>query len=400
MNLFKIMLLDLILLVFPLLIYLIYNAYSKTLDLKKNNLFLDCALFSSYYLLLRLGYLNINDIPLLFLDILLVIAYNKKKSISIFILSILLILYYHNIFNIDIYLLTVEYLFYYLLYRGLENKNKYCFVNAFCLLKIMFFGLYIYFSNIFRPYYFVLGLIFLIVSNIVIYLYTLIDNMFSLYIQVKNINKESQINESLFKITHEIKNPIAVCKGYLDMFDVNDMEHYKKYIPILKSEINRVLSLLQDFLTINKIKVEKEEMDLTMLLEDTIICLKPLLNSKKIKLISNINDDEIYINADYNRLKQTLVNIIKNSYEAIEDEGIINIDLKTNKNKAKIIIEDNGVGMSKDELKKIKEAFFTTKKNGNGLGIYMSNEIIKLHNGSLDYSSDGHGTTVTINLPI
>ena len=56
--------------------------------------------------------------------------------------------------------------------------------------------------------------------------------------------------------------------------------------------------------------------------------------------------------------------------------------------------------MSNDELKKIKEAFFTTKKNGNGLGIYMSNEIVKLHNGSLDYSSDGHGTTVTINLPI
>ena len=54
--------------------------------------------------------------------------------------------------------------------------------------------------------------------------------------------------------------------------------------------------------------------------------------------------------------------------------------------------------MSKEELSKIKEAFFTTKKNGNGLGIYLSNEIIKLHNGNLEYRSNGKGTTVIIDL--
>ena len=57
---------------------------------------------------------------------------------------------------------------------------------------------------------------------------------------IKEIEKQKQFQNSLFKITHEIKNPIAVCKGYLDMFDVNNQEHSKKYIPILKEEIERL----------------------------------------------------------------------------------------------------------------------------------------------------------------
>ena len=65
---------------------------------------------------------------------------------------------------------------------------------------------------------------------------------------IHELEKEKKLRESLFKITHEIKNPIAVCKGYLDMFDVNNEEHSRKYIPIIKEEIARTLILLQDFL--------------------------------------------------------------------------------------------------------------------------------------------------------
>ena len=184
------------------------------------------------------------------------------------------------------------------------------------------------------------------------------------------------------------------------MFDMNNIEHSKKYVPIIKSEINRVLALLEDFLSITKIKIEKEEMDINVLLEDTIYCLNPLLKDKNVDFEYNISDDEIYIEADYNRLKQTLVNIIKNSLESINSDGYIKLSTKKDNNQVKIIIEDNGVGMSEDELSKIKEAFFTTKKNGTGLGIYMSNEIIKLHNGSLDYFSEkSKGTKVVITLP-
>ena len=403
MNTFEIIILDFILLIFPLLIYLIYTAYFKTLDLKKNNLYLDCALFSAYYLFNRLGIMTFNDIPILFIDVLLIIAYLKNKKISILVLSILFVLYYYNLFEISIFIFVIEYLIYFLIYKIFKTKDKFIFTNIFIFIKIIMFGIEMILSNNFdisSSIYMLFILLFFATTNFIIYLYTEIDDMFSLYRQIKNINKEKQITESLFKITHEIKNPIAVCKGYLDMFDVENKDHAKRYIPILKSEISRVLSLLEDFLSITKIKIEKEEMDLNMLLEDTIACLKPILNNKNIKFIANISDEEVYINADYNRLKQTLVNIIKNSKESIENKGIIKLYTKIGKNKIKIIIEDDGVGMSKEELEKIKEAFFTTKSKGTGLGTYLSNEIIKLHGGSLEYFSKKMiGTKVVITLP-
>ena len=405
MNTFDTIILDLILIIFPLMIYLIYTAYSKTLDLKKHDLYLDCALFSAYYLFIRLGVHNLNDIPILLIDVILVISYLKNKKFSLIILSMLLGLYYYDLFQISIFIFILEYLFYFFLYKVVKVDNKLLFTNIFIGIKVIMFIVEISLSS---KYDIVLNydiliiyiVLFFIFTNFVIYLYDEIDNMFSLHRQIKKIDKEKQITESLFKITHEIKNPIAVCKGYLDMFDTDNIEHSKRYVPILKSEISRVLSLLEDFLSITKIKIEKEEMDLNMLLEDTISCLKPILTSKNITFISNIDDEEVYIYADYNRLKQTLINIIKNSKESIGKKGTIKLFTKIDKHNIKIIIEDDGVGMTKDELSKIKEAFFTTKEKGTGLGTYLSNEIIRLHGGSLDYYSKKNvGTKVVVTLP-
>lgn len=400
MNFFEILLLDVILLLFPLMLYFIYGAYSKTLDFSKNNLCLDLSLFSSYYLLVRIGNLEINSIPILILDIVLLISFLKRKKVSIILLSGLLIMYYYNLFNINIFILIYEYLLYIFIYLYLYKDKILLFTNYFIIIKsIMFFICFILSNNIKSDLILVI-ILFILLAYFVINIYIRTDEIFSLYKQVKSIEKEEQIKKSLFKITHEIKNPIAVCKGYLDMFDMNNIEHSKKYVPIIKSEINRVLALLEDFLSITKIKIEKEEMDINVLLEDTIYCLNPLLKDKNVDFEYNISDDEIYIEADYNRLKQTLVNIIKNSLESINSDGYIKLSTKKDNNQVKIIIEDNGVGMSEDELSKIKEAFFTTKKNGTGLGIYMSNEIIKLHNGSLDYFSEkSKGTKVVITLP-
>lgn len=400
MNFFEILLLDVILLLFPLMLYFIYGAYSKTLDFSKNNLCLDLSLFSSYYLLVRIGNLEINSIPILILDIVLLISFLKRKKVSIILLSGLLIMYYYNFFNINIFILIYEYLLYIFIYLYLYKDKILLFTNYFIIIKsIMFFICFILSNNI-KSDLILIIILFILLAYFVINIYIRTDKIFSLYKQVKSIEKEEQIKKSLFKITHEIKNPIAVCKGYLDMFDMNNIEHSKKYVPIIKSEINRVLALLEDFLSITKIKIEKEEMDINVLLEDTIYCLNPLLKDKNVDFEYNISDDEIYIEADYNRLKQTLVNIIKNSLESINSDGYIKLSTKKDNNQVKIIIEDNGVGMSEDELSKIKEAFFTTKKNGTGLGIYMSNEIIKLHNGSLDYFSEkSKGTKVVITLP-
>ena len=218
----------------------------------------------------------------------------------------------------------------------------------------------------------------------------------------KELEKEKQIRTSLFKITHEIKNPIAVCKGYLDMFDVNNKEHARKYIPIIRSEIDRTLILLQDFLDYNHLKLNKDILDINMLLEDVGNVCMPLINNKKINYIAGIDDDELYIEGDYERLKQVFINIIKNSIEAINsNDGYIELNTEIKRDYIYIMIEDNGIGMTNEDLKKIHEPFYTTKKDGTGLGVTLSFEIIKAHNGKIIYTSDyGKGTKVEVILPL
>ncbi len=405
MNLFNNILIDFVLVVFPLLIYTVYSMCSITLDKKKNDLYFDFALFSAYYLILKFGVLDFGSLYTLFLDIPLMFAYIKDKKISILILSILNIINYYRILDINILYIVLEYLGYYIVYiinNKIKLKQSY-FILYLVILKSIAFLIFTNLSDNyifnFTNYLAIITLNFILI-NIITILYDKIENIIDLHNNLYNIKEEETLRKSIFNITHEIKNPIAVCKGYLDMFDINDLDKSVKYIPILKSEIDRLLKLLEDFLSITKVKIEKEEMDLNMLLEDTIKCLKPIINNKNIEFISNITDDEIYIKADYNRLKQTLVNIIKNSKEAIKGKGYIKLYTDIDNKNIKIYIEDSGIGMSDEELKKIKQAFFTTKKTGTGLGVYLANEIISLHSGKIDYySKKNEGTKVVITLP-
>ena len=221
---------------------------------------------------------------------------------------------------------------------------------------------------------------------------------------IKELEKEKVLRTSLFKLTHEIKNPLAVCKGYLDMLDLNNKDKILKYIPIIKGEIERTLTLMDDYLDYTKVKIQKEEVDIYLLLNDIIESLELFFKENEINLEYLVPDDELYLRVDYNRIKQVIVNILKNATEARDinkKELIIKIRTRVTKNYFKIIIEDNGIGMDKDVLEQVTDLFFTTKKNGTGLGTSLSKEIVELHGGKIKYLSEvGIGTTVIINLPI
>ena len=395
LNLFEIIVLDVSLIVFPILCYIVYLFFTKTFNKKRNELILDVALISSVYLSLKNGYTVYEDIPLILFDIPFVIACIKKRKFSIITILILLLYYYNNRFDINLIFLILSYLVYIL--NIIEDK-KIDFISISLILRsLIFYSMYINKNNIV-----ILGIVILvsyIITKFLISLFKNTESICSLYRSLQNFEEDKESKDSLFKITHEIKNPIAVVKGYLDMYDVNNIEHSNKYIPIIKEEINRVLMLLEDFLSITKIKIEKEEMDLGFLLEDIKNNFSMILKSKNIDFICT-DIDELYIEADYNRLKQVIVNLIKNSVESIEKNGTIKINVSNSKNKVKIVVEDTGKGMTEEELKQIKSAFFTTKQNGTGLGTYLSNEIIKAHNGIMKYHSvKNKGTKVIITIP-
>lgn len=412
MRFFDGFLLNTILLLFPLFIYLIYVAYKNNINKDSMNICFEAALFLSLFLISRFGYFRDDLYISILINIPLLFAYLKGRKLIAIIISIILIIYSVIIFDYIPYIVIFEYITYFLLYIITRRKNitSNYIINSFTIIKAFVLSFFT-FAFIAPNNSFFVNLLNIIVSITIFYIASIfyykliqkIEDMVTLSNTIKELEKEKTIRNSLFKITHEIKNPIAVCKGYLDMVDLNNKKKIDKYIPIIKSEINRTLSLLDDYLDFSKVKIEKDIIDIIMLVEDTTRSMGVLLKDKNVITNFEITDDEVYILADYNRLKQVLVNIIKNSMEAKIDERELIINLKTEVscNNIKIIISDNGVGMSKDELEKLGEAFFTTKVNGTGIGVNLSKEIIERHNGTLTYESEKYeGTTVTIDLPI
>lgn len=410
MNILDNLLVNITCLFFPIMIYLVYLANTKNLDIKEKSIYFELAIFSSTYLLLRNLNLNNYIYVIVLVNIPLLITYLKRKLNISIILSIVLITFLYFKINISLILLFTEYGLYFLIYYIFTKRNS---INVtivfftFSIIRIFFmsFDVTYYFLNKTEIPYLILEVvfmtfIFLIISYIILLLFKKSEDALDYNSTINELNREKEIKTSLFKISHEIKNPLAVCRGYLDMMSENNYKNYEKYFPIINSEINRTLFLMDDFLDYTKLKINKEDVDIVYLLEEIEDEFRPILKNKDVKFFSDLPDEEIYLNLDYNRMKQVFVNIFKNSLEASIGNEVINLSLVENNDNITITIEDNGEGMSEETLNKIGEAFYTTKERGTGLGVSLSKEIIRLHGGEMRYESlIGKGTTVYITLP-
>ena len=400
--------LNLILVMFPVLLYFIYNCYRELTCEKYNGVLLDLALVSSMYLCFRYGNIENNSMGLLFCNLPIVVAYLKRQSSVAVLLSILVVFYSYVYFDVSAVWLIVKYVCYFVVYC--LGRKKDIRDNTFIKGIVVLQGFFLSFEYFYNFQYSDIGtlveiivmmMLFYLLPFFLLYLFRLGDQVTSLHLTVAELEKDMQFKNSLFKITHEVKNPIAVCKGYLDMLDVEDRDKCRRYIPIVRQELKRSLDIMSDFMEFSKIKIDKEIIDVNMLLEEIESDLELLLGNRDIELKFRGVRDEIYIEGDYNRLKQVFINMVKNSMEAIEGSGKIEVVTHVLKGMYYIEISDNGCGMDEETLSKVKEMFFTTKVKGSGLGVSLSNEIIRAHQGSIDYSSKvGKGTKVVVKLPM
>jgi len=408
MNIMVNLVLNLILVMFPLLVYFIYNCYRELKCEEYNSLLLNVALFSSVYLCIKYGNMDNEIFGMLFCTIPILLAYLERQPRVAIILSMMIIVYSIEKFDVSVYFLVLKYFSYLIIYY-LSIRKKIS-DNAFIISIVILQGFYLSFEYFFNYEFnnfvilieiFFIMLLFYILPFFIVYLFKLADQVTSLHLTISELEKDKQIKNSLFKITHEVKNPIAVCKGYLDMLSIYDDEKAKRYIPIIKQEIERSLNIMNDFMEFSKIKIDKEIIDINILLEEIVEDFELLMDGKNIEFVSKLVKEEIFVDGDFNRLKQVFINLIKNSMEAIEESGKIEIFTHVLKGQYFVEIVDNGCGMDFDVLSNVKDMFFTTKVKGSGLGVSLSNEIIKAHQGSIDYSSKvGKGTKVVVKIPI
>jgi len=310
--------LNTIIVVFPIMIYLVFSCYNLLTNKNIARLIFIITICTSLYLSLYFNnYISRNNLMLLFCNIPSLICYFKKEWKLGFIFSLIVILVSYFEYDVNIYIVSLKYFCYFLTYIFLVNKKEFNFL--FLKITAIIQGFFLSFEYFYTYNYGIEKILNLIlyasliylITFVCLYLFKLANGITNLHLMVNNMEKENRLRDSLFKLTHEIKNPIAVCKGYLDMLNLNNKEKTEKYIVIMKSEIDRSLNIMNDFMEYSKIKVNKELFDMSLLLEEIYDSFKFLVDSKKIKFNYNNKYDDIYILGDFNRLKQVLVNVIK-----------------------------------------------------------------------------------------
>ena len=370
----------------PIIIFIIFFYLKSEINKLHNNLILELTIlliyFSSLYIFIRIN--NIKYIYYLTIPILLCFIYDKYKiSIFLSLINILVI----KLFNINILFVIIYHIILFILYFIIKNKKL--FINIFTIINLIY-------MIIFNTY----NLLFIISIYICTIMIELLKKRMKLYFTLEDIENNKIIKTSIFKVTHEIKNPLAVIKGYLSIFDPNDSKKCLRYKNILDIEVENALNVLKDFSSINHLNIIKNNMNYYDLLTEAKDTILPFFNDKNITL--NIESEkELLITADYNRLKQVLINILKNSTEALDQNGKINIKSYIINNKLITIIRDNGHGMDKDTINNLFTPFYSKKSFGTGLGLCLSKEIIELHNGSIKYTSKlNEWTEVKIVIPV
>ena len=205
--------------------------------------------------------------------------------------------------------------------------------------------------------------------------------------------EEMIYNSTIENLLNEIKNPLTVCNGYIDICMKNGSN--EKYLKIIKEELKRTINIISK-VNNNDIK----NFDLLSLIKDVKSILDSLYKEEN-TIIKILTQEKVFIRGDYNKLKQVLINILKNSLESKDKNSlIIKIKIEDQKNNSKIIVEDNGCGIKQELLDKIYTKHFTTKKTGTGLGIPFIKNVIERHNGTIEYKSkEKIGTQVIIKLP-
>ena len=394
-----------IVVVFPILVYTFFIVYEENMKLEKSNIMLKISLFISMYLALYFKkYVGLNyQISCLILPIILSYLYNEGKVALI--LSTILCL--HSCFSLtyNIYTSIIFFLLLYLAYKkySKSNMSSKFLINSSIVLMLIYFV-----ANLIISYNDIVMLdeiISLIMYSLIIYAinYGINEskNIISLHMNLKEFEKEKNIKLNLFKITHEIKNPLTVVNGYLSMFDVTDIEKSKRYISILKNEVNRTLNLLSDFMEFTKIKVVKKECNFNDLISDVKEVLIPFFFKKNVSYSFCVQNN-IIVNMDYNRIKQVIINVIKNAVEACrESNGMVTTTAFTEEDYLILVVKDNGIGMDKFVLDNILVPFYTTKDNGTGLGVSLSKEILESHGGTINYDSVKEKyTTCKITIPL
>lgn len=219
--------------------------------------------------------------------------------------------------------------------------------------------------------------------------------------QVIESEKLSAIGKLGTGLAHEIRNPLTSIMGLTQL--LKEKNHQNKYLDIMNDELERMESLVNQFVLLGKpTDIQPESCDMNKLLANTVELMKSNSRLRDTTVTFVPTQADLTITVDASKIKQVLINFIKNAFEAMPNGGEVRVESSLNEemNEAHISIKDSGVGMTEEEINQLGRLFFTTKERGIGMGLPICFDIIKAHDGRLEFDSGkGRGTEIHLYLP-
>ncbi len=205
-------------------------------------------------------------------------------------------------------------------------------------------------------------------------------------------------------VAHEVKNPINAIVLHLQLLQ-NKLAQLdpdtRRHMDIIGSEIHRldrVVQTLVDFMRARELHLV--EIDLRRLLEDVALLAAPDAEQHGVVIIHEWSEQSLPVKADLDLMKQALLNVVLNGIQAMPQGGKLTIAARREENAVIAEIGDRGTGIPQDVQDKIFELYFTTKKEGNGIGLAQTYQILQWHYGSVEFeSTEGIGTIFRFRLP-
>jgi PAS domain S-box-containing protein len=205
-------------------------------------------------------------------------------------------------------------------------------------------------------------------------------------------------------LAHEVRNPINnINLAVEQLIAAAAKDEDSLYLDIIHRNSNRINELIKELLLSSRpAEIDMSQSSFQSLIDEVLASAMDRINLKHISLSLNIPEQVIMIECDRSKLVMAFSNIVINAIEAMEEEkGKLIIDAQVYHNKLIIYITDNGTGISEENLPRLFEPYFTSKRNGIGLGLAATLNIIQSHRGTIEATSlEKKGTTFTITLPL
>ena len=228
----------------------------------------------------------------------------------------------------------------------------------------------------------------------------------------KEIDKTRKLKEEFISsVSHELRTPLTSIKGWSETLGYEGIsrEELDLGLGIIQDETERLITLVEELLDFSRlasdrIRLQIDSVNVTKLAKDVVNQLGVKASEKNITLLTEFNTKEseiVDIQGDKNRLKQVLINLVQNALKFTEEGGYVVVRLSQGEEYTTFSVVDNGIGIKQENLDKVLEKFFQEdyNKSGSGIGLAISNEIVKLHKGKMILESEkGEGTCITFTL--